>query len=442
MRSLLTTRHPIGSVVAQKYLIEGHLAEGGMGYLLRATHLELRKHVVLKFPSLQGLASEPTAARFLREARVAATLRGPHFVQIYDVDRDEHGAPFISMELLEGEDLYARVRRTTLTNDEAIELTRALGEALREAHALGVVHRDIKSKNIFLAKDGIRVLDFGISKVEVGQFDSSEGLTRDHHGIFGTPHYMSPEQFFDPHAVDARADLWSVGIVLYRALSGSYPFYGDGAFAISRSVLDGSYVPIERSVPEIAPALRRVIEACLRVDVEARVASADALLSLLEESSLENTLTDPGERAVGEVVDPRPPRGSLKTWIAMATAVPLLVGAAVFGMGRSEKKIETPLTSETPKDAVESRPESGRIETGLAVGPVGPNAAAAPVGSNAHAVHSEPAASASAIAAVIPPADAKSIPKGGQKRPPTKSPRTADPAASPSSVLVGIPSYR
>src|SRR6188768_1686760 len=216
-----------GTVLSQKYRIDGELGAGGFGRVYAARHLELERDVAIK------LGSAAVGARFVREAICAAKLQGPHTVRVFDVDRLAGGAPFIVMELLRGRSLRQHlqdVQRVPVA--QALSWTLQACEALDEAHGLGLVHRDVKPSNLFLVHDSdaaplLKLVDFGLAKPWRADVDdlTARGL------LLGSPAYMSPEQVRSG-ALDPRTDLWSLGVVLFEMLSGMQPFRGDTSAAI------------------------------------------------------------------------------------------------------------------------------------------------------------------------------------------------------------------
>jgi serine/threonine-protein kinase len=214
-----------GTVVADRFLIEHRLGQGGMGSVWLAKHLSLDIPCALKFLHPDAAASADLRARFEREAKAAAQLRSPHVVQILDHGVWE-GVPFIAMELLEGEDLDQRLRRVgRLDARSTVKLIAEVARALTKAHNGGLVHRDLKPSNIFLVRDDDReiakVLDFGVAKRTQHEVSDSKTKTG---AILGTPFYMSPEQARGLREVDHRSDLWALGVITYQCLLGRLPF--------------------------------------------------------------------------------------------------------------------------------------------------------------------------------------------------------------------------
>jgi serine/threonine-protein kinase len=223
----------LGATLVGKYRIDEKLGEGGMGVVYGGTHLELKTRVAIKF-LLADAARDPRAkARFLREARLAASIEGEHSTRIHDVTTDEQGRPFLVMEYLAGETADARLRREErLPLTDAVSIVLQLLDALAEAHARGLIHRDVKPANLFLTQRPgeelwVKVLDFGISKAtDEGREKESITLTAPR-TLLGSPEYMSPEQLRDSANVDLRSDLWACGVTLFELLTGKMPFQAD-----------------------------------------------------------------------------------------------------------------------------------------------------------------------------------------------------------------------
>lgn len=265
-----------GEVLAGKYRIERILGTGAMGVVAAAYHLDLEQPVAIKLMRPEIAQETDAVERFLREARAAARIQSEHVVRIHDVSRLASGAPYIVMEHLSGMDLDQVVRkRAALPIEEAVDYVLQACEALAEAHAQGIVHRDLKPSNLFLARraDGsalVKVLDFGISKVNGGGQALERSLTGTTQAI-GTPLYMSPEQIRSTKGVDARTDVWALGVILHRLLTGGHAFEaGDMAACLARIMVDPP-VLLRAKRPEAPADLETVILACLEKDRERRI---------------------------------------------------------------------------------------------------------------------------------------------------------------------------
>jgi serine/threonine-protein kinase len=252
-------------VIAGKYRVERVLGVGGMGVVVKALHTQLDERVAIKFLLPEGAADKAIVARFSREARAAVKIKSEHVARVIDVGELEGGAPFMVMEHLEGSDLAQVLdKRGRLLVPDAVDFLLQACEAIAEAHALGIVHRDLKPANLFLTRraDGshvIKVLDFGISKMAKG----GEGATTDTSAILGSPLYMSPEQLRASKAVDARTDIWSLGVLLHELLVNDPPFGGDSLPVIVTAILEQPPRSLRAARPEVPEALEAVVARCL-----------------------------------------------------------------------------------------------------------------------------------------------------------------------------------
>jgi eukaryotic-like serine/threonine-protein kinase len=264
-----------GTIIAGKYRLERAIAQGGMGSVWAAFDTQLEVAVAVKFmaPALAG--SPELVGRFEREAKAAAQLRSPHVVQVFEHGVDG-GTPFMVMERLEGEDLGARLKRVgRLSLWEAAVILEQVSKALRKAHDAGIVHRDLKPGNIFLARHDedeiVKVLDFGIAK-SAQPAAPGEGTRTG--VIMGSPSYMSPEQVRSAKGVDHRSDLWSLGLVMFRMVTGKMAFTGETeADVIIKLCSDPVPVP-SRIVPDLPPEVDAFFARALQRDPAERFQSA------------------------------------------------------------------------------------------------------------------------------------------------------------------------
>jgi len=333
-----TDNQLLGTLLDGKYRIDSFLSAGGMGSVYRALHVMLDKTVAVKVIRNELVTSDEVVARFQREARAASNLHHPNIVSVYDLGQTSDGTLYIAMEFIDGPSLKEVIRRNgPLTPWESIDILRQVASALSSAHQKQIVHRDLKSDNLMLQSEGgrkiVKLVDFGIAKT----FDETTQLTAAGY-LLGTPHYMSPEQAAGK-PVDHRADLYSLGVILYEMITGEVPF-GDGALT-SVLVRLATEVPpapsARRPDARVSPALDAVAMRCLEKDPDRRFQSADEFADALE-------------RALAEIESkPAMPRASL------ATAKETLVRPA------DARRFATP-----PADSGERLP-AARPRAGLAI---------------------------------------------------------------------------
>jgi serine/threonine-protein kinase len=271
-----------GDLLAGRFRLGRSLGGGGMGVVMAATHVDLGGQVALKF--LRSYSDKGEVERFMREARAAGRLRSEHVTRVFDVGRLESGMPFIVMEYLEGETLREVLRkRPVLPVQEVVGYALQVCKALADAHAHGIVHRDLKPANLFLTRDLqgqalIKVFDFGISKILA---EEDPGLTTTGR-ILGSPSYLSPEQLIAPRTVDARTDVWAMGVTLYQLLAGTLPFDSDNPVKLYMLVLNSTPVPVQEHRPDLPHALADVIARCMQKDPANRFANIAELAYALE----------------------------------------------------------------------------------------------------------------------------------------------------------------
>jgi serine/threonine-protein kinase len=263
------------------YEIHSALGAGGMGEVYRARDTRLDRTVAIKVLAREIAGDPHLRSRFEREARAVAALDHPHICGIYDIGEAD-GIHFLVMPHLDGQTLAARLEKGPLPLPQALTITRAIADALDKAHRQGIVHRDLKPANIMLTKSGAKLLDFGLAKLRpaggpiamtgVEQMATAPPGTAQG-TILGTVQYMSPEQV-EGREVDARADIWALGALLYEMLTATRPFAGDTPASIIGAILKDTPPAISEQLPLAPPALDRIVALCLEKDPERRWRSA------------------------------------------------------------------------------------------------------------------------------------------------------------------------
>ncbi len=331
-----------GTVVGS-YRVEAHVATGGMGEVYRVVHVERGTSHALKYLPLM---SSRIRKRLLREAEVMMRLSHPNVVNLTEV-LDVEGDPGIIMEYIDGPTLSRWLRTHRPTIEEAEQLFKGILAGVGHAHRKGMVHRDLKPSNILLARtaDGIvpKVADFGIAKAsDTGS--TREKLTRTGHSL-GSPAYMAPEQILDAHNVDARADLFSLGCLLYEMACGERAFKGKDTLEVLNAVSQGHYVPPDQVVPDLPPRIGVAILQCLAQDRERRVQTCEALVALLESGDdAAPALPDPTRPVEGSEEntaprirrapdhEPTAPRVVFPAMTSLLLAMAVLLGALLVGI--------------------------------------------------------------------------------------------------------------
>ena len=275
----------VGQEIDGRYRVDSVIARGGMGVVLRGTHLVLGQPVAIKVMLDATMRDANMRERFLREARILAQVRAPAIASIFDAGTLQDGTPYLVMELLEGEDLEQILARGKLGSERAARVVAQVCEGLAEAHDQGIVHRDLKPANVFVVQrpngeKAAKIIDFGISK-RLGEASETTGVNT----LVGSPYYMAPEQVYASRDVDRRADIWSIGVILYRLVVGAQPF--------EAPTLPAILTRIKSATPtfpdDLDPDLVEVIKRCLEKDRAKRFQSAlelrDVLLQFVSEGS-------------------------------------------------------------------------------------------------------------------------------------------------------------
>jgi serine/threonine-protein kinase len=426
-----------GAFVAGRFRIERLIGRGGMGEVYAARHVTTGKEVALKlihYAGGTGTSGQEQTRRFMREARAATAIQHPNVIEVFDVFVDTDGTPVMVMELLKGEtfaDYRARVGAMTL-HDTATLLLPAV-EALQAAHEKGIVHRDLKPDNIFLAETPAgrttKLLDFGIAKVldptKLGS--ETDGPTTRTNSMLGTPYYMSYEQAMSEKNIDPRTDIWSMGVILFEALTGRRPMEFDTLGAMYQAFLQGTIPSLRSTAPDVPEEVSRAIDLCLRRDRDARMADLRPLIEVLRHYT---DVRVSGALSGGRVVSVVP-RASALTPVTGRDAV---AASAPTQLAESHSPLSSSSSSSTRRPGVSRRATAlalAAVMGALAAGgfvwmrrlPASPNPAAASGASTSalptpstHATgapapeHAQPAATLSPIAEPVERLDAATAP--------------------------------
>jgi serine/threonine protein kinase len=273
----------VGTVVAERFHLDRIVGEGGLGVVWAATHLFTRKQVALK---VLKTADAEHKRRFLREVRVTGTLRHPNIVDVHDIMQLPEDGPLVMvMDLLHGESLDRTLeRRQRLALSEVVTLLRPLVSALEAAHARGVVHRDLKPQNIFVVEPyDVKLLDFGLAKLTATNGDAAvTGVLTAESAVIGTPHYMSPEQVYGEANIDSRADVWSLGVIVYECLSGQRPVEGRSFGQVFKNLTTREIIPLRDLVPDLPLNVAAMVDRMLSRDRALRPSDLGEVLRAFE----------------------------------------------------------------------------------------------------------------------------------------------------------------
>jgi len=348
----------IATVIGGKYRVEGLLGEGGMGVVIAATHLLLKQPVAIKILLSEAAREPANRERFKREARAAAHIQSDHVVRVDDIGALDDGTPYMVMEHLEGESLETRLARGSMEAQRASQIALQIAEALIEAHRIGIIHRDLKPANVFLPEraDGslhIKVLDFGIAKLI-----DEEDLTKTS-VLLGSPMYMSPEQMTSPRDVDARSDIWSLGVLMFEMISGVRPFDGEALPEVCSKVLNANPAPLASLTPGLPPSLIDVVMRCLARDPAERYQSMSELASALRSLPTVSPATLP---TVSPAIEPHGHDTTIPTTLASAelVATTMLASVPPFALTAEADQLTQDWQPELPPVSSSPRPNRRR----------------------------------------------------------------------------------
>jgi serine/threonine-protein kinase len=447
-----------GEILDGKYRVDRVLGVGGMGIVVAATHVALNQRVAIKFLLPAALGNPQTIERFAREARAAVQIQSEHVARVIDVGTLPTGSPYMVMEFLEGSDLADAVEKGgPMPIAQAVGYVLQACEALAEAHALGIVHRDLKPANLFLARRAgrdsiVKVLDFGISKTSE---KGPSGLTQTS-AVMGSPYYMAPEQMMSSKDVDARSDIWALGIILYELLTGAPPFAADTMAEIVFMVTQRDPPPLGTKRADVPPQLATVIERCLSREPAQRYVNVAKLAAALapfgpprSEISVERISRVLGASVPpsgGEPNSPHRMQATASTWANSQAGMPrpskapvaiaLAGGAFVLVLGSAIlwRALRTHDAAPVTAPSVASVPPSSPPPSPPAAADSSVAAALAPLPEPSAAAHAAAPASASAsLPAIVPlrsqPGRSHAPPPAPSVAPPT-SPSPPPPPAN------------
>jgi serine/threonine-protein kinase len=401
-----------GSIAGKRYRLERELGRGGMGVVWEATHLITQRRVAIKFVLRSVQRRSDLRRRFFREARAASTARHPNVVEVLDVFDLEDGTPAMVMELLSGETLRARlVREGKLPLDVTVSLFLPVIAAVSASHAMGIVHRDLKPENVFLVEGAVaghevKVLDFGVAKLITGEAEPGEADPLTGTGsTLGTPCYMAPEQTTCEKDIDARADVWALGVMLYECLAGVRPLVGSSVGQVVMKLMTDGIRPLAAVAPHLPPEASALVMRMLSRSRE------DRPQSLAEVTGVLAGLTQP--RGV-------PVRARRRSAAALVAAGAVLLLALATWTAASLAK------------AVPGQRSAVPVTTGAPPVPALPTAPA-----DAVVAAAAPVASPTAIAAAAAETKVAVPPVRRQARPDAARPAAIDPAPEPPVAAAG-----
>lgn len=334
----------IGATLAGRYRVTARIGLGGMGAVYRGTHAVIGREVAIKVLHERYAERREVAARLMNEARLASAIRNEHIVDIFDFGETGDGRTFVVMELLAGESLAQLLRREgPLREERAVDIALQAADALGAAHARGIVHRDVKPENLFVARregaeddeagrDFVKVLDFGISKAM--RADDELGRLTQTGMVLGTPLYMSPEQARGDEDIDHRIDVYALGVILYECLTGEVPFRGSNYLGILADVRTRDAVPPRELRPELSPAVERVVLRAMAKERAQRYPSMAELATALRRARDGEPLDEPEATHEPGALPPARLRRKRRVLLGTIAAIALVVASGTALLAR------------------------------------------------------------------------------------------------------------
>jgi eukaryotic-like serine/threonine-protein kinase len=436
-----------GQIIEGKYRIVRLIGEGGMGSVYEGENTFIKRRVAIKVLHAHSV-SEETVRRFEREAQAAGCIGSDHILEVLDLGSLPNGDRFMVMEYLDGETLGARMSRARMNPQDVAAIARQVLVGLRAAHLANIVHRDLKPDNIFILRekagraDYAKIIDFGISKFNALGGDMSMTRTG---AVMGTPYYMSPEQAQGTQTIDGRSDVYSLGVILYEALSGSVPFDGNTFNELMFKIVLSSPRPLSEVAPSLDPRLVALVEQAMARDITVRFQSADDMIRALDQYFGSADASGEMRRVPASPAVELPPaapglptgntwaashadipkNSSAPAYLIAALAVLLLSGGAFAAYRKFGNKPDTTakVAVATPVDARAAKP----VETQQPTAPVVVPSAVAPAVSAAPSA--EQAEQTAPVSQAQPPApNLKPVKAAAAKPAPAKPAVVAQPA--------------
>src|ERR1700677_3074256 len=313
------SRHLQAGMKLGRYSMIEPLGAGGMGVVYRARDEKLERVVAIKLLAPGVFPGDEARRRFHKEALALAKLSHAHIAAVYDVG-EQDGIDYIVMECVPGESLAAKIKSGPLTVKDATSILLQIAEALEDAHEQGVIHRDLKPANVMITPKGrVKVLDFGLAKLLAVARDARVSVTETR-GLLGTPLYMSPEQAQEQD-LDARTDLWNLGVIYYEMLTGHAPFRANSSIAVLRAITDEAPIPLRQLRPDVPPLCEQIVSHALEKNPDRRYQSATEVIRDASDllSQLSTTSLDQEKPAT-------PAKRSLSVAVAVARLVAITAG--------------------------------------------------------------------------------------------------------------------